>query len=678
MKSLKNEFRRDSVRLEGDDDKVVFFRIIWFFFQWFRVSGFKNELKQSSNPADTQEGDKKESLGTTALGQLIFTMDVFSFNLVLNATTTFTTHKNYVRLAQTVSLYAEMMHMLNSMYHSKDSTEQIMALGLMDRLFYGAEPIDRLPKLLSSWIPGTTTRDYVCDMVEICHMTLKLLEANKKASADIMESEEARQAIVNKKGKKIKIQTNDPVLQMKIAASDFEVNAYFARKIVSNNVVFMYTKLLDQYTLNSNQVNHRIVAFFLRLAKVKIVDGEDNPTQQIHPDGSGPMENLLAPKTTTLEPMLYNMHLILVLNKILNDPLIRNDKSYATTLSWAAGVIHNFATAATTVNPLLFVESLFKHPVPQRFCEMSANLYVSEELRMIAERELLLEVQRLEALAGDQSDDDEDMDQDEELEFVDMEESEPPQKAKKKRGTDADSSASEDENDDDEKHSRKQNGVAKKRRLQLQKGAKSPAEDSSDEEELEFEMEAPEATTAPKVAAQRKKNKLTKKTVDDSSDEEDVFAEKKDESSPDASSSEKMKRAKMTSLDDSSDEEIDFGESSKNAVRRRRPAFDESDEEEDEKELQDLAEQAKQEREKLKAIIDANSSDEEDETLESPATTRNATAEEMEIQDLAEQAQQEREKLKAIIDDNSSDEEGETLESPATTSNATAEGATQE
>lgn len=37
MKSLKNEFRRDSNRLE-DGDRTLFFRIVWFFHQWFRVS----------------------------------------------------------------------------------------------------------------------------------------------------------------------------------------------------------------------------------------------------------------------------------------------------------------------------------------------------------------------------------------------------------------------------------------------------------------------------------------------------------------------------------------------------------------------------------------------------------------------------------------------------------------
>ncbi len=87
MKSLKNEFRRDSHRLEASD-KVIFFRVVWFFSQWWRLS----------------RPDR-------SLGQLIFTMDVFTFNLVLTATETFHQHKHYTRMAQAVALYSEMMNL---------------------------------------------------------------------------------------------------------------------------------------------------------------------------------------------------------------------------------------------------------------------------------------------------------------------------------------------------------------------------------------------------------------------------------------------------------------------------------------------------------------------------------------------------------------------------------------
>jgi len=379
MKSLKNEFRRDSVRLE-DGDRVVFFRIAWFFCQWWRVSG--------------------KAKSQNALGQLIFTMDVFTFNLVLNATDTFQQHKKYARVAQTVALLSEMLHLLHVMYASKESTEQIMAMGLMDRLFYGGESLDRLPKLLSKWLPGTATREYLCDLAEVCHVTLKLLDTHAKACIEASAGTK-------------KIAEHDTVAKMKAAAADFDVSVYFARKIVSNHTVYMYTQLLSQYYVNAPHVNHRIMAFFLRLTKVQVVTPDANDAEM--------SLNLLATKTVTLEPMLYTVHLITVLNTILNDSSIREDKDYTTALAFAVKIVNNFAAAAQA-NPMLFVEAMFKHPLPHRFCELATNMYVSEELRMIAEREILMEEQaRFEKEVADtRENQDEEEEEDEELEFEDF------------------------------------------------------------------------------------------------------------------------------------------------------------------------------------------------------------------------------------------------------------------
>lgn len=203
---------------------------------------------------------------------------------------------------------------------------------------------------------------------------------------------------------------------MKTAAADFDVNLYFARRLVSNQTVFMYTKLLSQYSSNSTQTNHRILAFLLRLSKFRI-HLADPEAQQHHP---------LAAKTVTLEPMLHNVQVLLVMDRILNDQSIRKDKKFEPILSFATSFIHRLGRAAQE-NPLLFVEALFKHPVPHRFCDLATNMYVSEELRMLAERDLLLEEQRqLEDAGCDAEDGDSvndgggDDDSEEELEFEDF------------------------------------------------------------------------------------------------------------------------------------------------------------------------------------------------------------------------------------------------------------------
>jgi timeless len=348
MKSLKNEFRRDSHRLEVGD-KVVFFRIVWFFCQWWRLSR-----------------------NTGKLGQLIFTMDVFTFNLVLTSTDTFHQHKQHARLAQSVALHSEMMHLLLEMHGSKDETESVMARGLLDRLFYGAEPLDRLPRLLSRWSPGLSTREYLCDLVELCHISLKLLDTNQR---------ECRTAI--EKGIE---ERNDKVEKMRATAAQFDVKGYFCRKIVSNQLISMYTHLLGQYKVNSASVNHRILAMLLRISRTEIVAPEvQDADVPINPIGS---------REVTLEPLLFNIHLVVTAGKILGDPSIGNDqKDFRELIAFCTNFFSRFLSTSQK-NPMLFVETLFRQPTPHRFCELFSNLYVSEELRMIAEREILLDEQR--------------------------------------------------------------------------------------------------------------------------------------------------------------------------------------------------------------------------------------------------------------------------------------------
>jgi timeless len=404
MKSLKNEFRRDSARLESDD-QATFFRIVWFFSQWWRVSGTGGRRNHLDKSVESEAVEKGRDVSNGELGQLIFTMDIFTFNLVLNATDTFFQHKQHSQLAQAVALYCEMMHLLYRMYQSKETTEQIMALGLMDRLFYASESLDRLPKLLSKWSPSTNTRDYLCDVVELCHVTLKLLESNSKEALDGAQKDSKEKA--------------DAVARMKENAADFDVTSYLSRKIISAHVVAAYTYLLSHYSTNAAHVNHHIIAFFLRLSKFKIATNQDDAER----DEMGIPKNLLATKTVTLEPMLYNIKLIMVLNTILNDATIRHDPEFGFLLTFAASFMHNFCQSCQS-NPLLYVECLFRHVVPHRFCDWSTNHYVSEELRMIAERELLLEETRRFEGQEEPNDDvsNEEGDEDEpELEFLDDE-----------------------------------------------------------------------------------------------------------------------------------------------------------------------------------------------------------------------------------------------------------------
>ncbi len=403
MKSLKNEFRRESNRLE-EGDRTMFFRIVWFFHQWWRVGREQQKKKNALEKNETKKeiGEKSEeevvgggvkdaddelSSGDSSAHNLIFTMDVFMFNLVLNSTDEFYEHKKPAALAQTVALYTEMIHTLHIMYDSKDSTERMMALGLMDRLFYATEPLDRLPRLLSRWSPGVFSREYLCDLVECLHVTWKLLDSNAERCVQFLSSDGEH-----------KKRPKHAVEKMNLTASEFDKDHYFVRKFVSNQIVFMYTKLLSQYDVNAAHINCHIIAYFIRLSKFSIVHGNGDDDAEFD-DALG--KNELATKQSTMEPMLYNIGLFTVLDRILNDPTIRDKEDFAGLLMFASSFMKRFARAAE-INPMLYVEALFKHPIPHRFCELATNLYVNEELRMIAVRDLLLEDQRRYEQADDE------------------------------------------------------------------------------------------------------------------------------------------------------------------------------------------------------------------------------------------------------------------------------------
>jgi timeless len=374
MKSLKNEFRRESSRLEGED-KVIFFRILWFFSQWWRTSCEEGSMAAmySSKVDENIHVDPAKS----SIGQLIFTMDVFTFNLVLNSTDFFNEHKQFKNLSQAVALYVEMIHLLYTMYKSDDSTEHLMAMGLMDRLFYQQDPIDRLPALLSKWDHGTFTRDYLCDLIELTHLTLKLLDTNAKACESFRDDN-------LKKRLRKDDQPKDAITRMKSYAADFEVTVYLARKIISSKTISMFTQLLSQYDINATNINDHIIGFFHRISRFVVASDNDD---EFYGDN---IDEKLSDKNVTLEPMLFNIQLMGVLNEILNDSDVRKDQSFTGVLSFASQFVRHFAKA-TEKNPMLFVEALFSHQFPHRHVERCSSVYVSEELKMLAARDMLIE-----------------------------------------------------------------------------------------------------------------------------------------------------------------------------------------------------------------------------------------------------------------------------------------------
>jgi len=212
-----------------------------------------------------------------------------------------------------------------------------------------------------------------------------MLERHAQACADLVDETGKRKK--SKKNKKDTAHT-DTITKMKIAAADFDVMSYI-RKLSTAHNVYLYTQLLAQYAVNGTRLNHRLVTFLLRLCQFKIVVPEQS-NQDDDEIPRNPIANNT--KTVTLEPMLYNVRLLWVLHTILNDVAAVRDKALETVVQFAVRIVNRFAATAAD-NPMLLVEALVKHATPHRFCEALTNHYVTEELVMIAERNILLEEQ---------------------------------------------------------------------------------------------------------------------------------------------------------------------------------------------------------------------------------------------------------------------------------------------
>ena len=458
-KSLKGEFRRDSVKLQ-EGDQVLFLRFIKFVAQWWRLAKQQKHLKMIG--ADTNnEKSKQDTLSgmATCIGPLIFTMDVFTIDLVLRSIEQFQQLKQYPNLGVSVSVLSEMMYLLNTLFNSKESTEHVMALGLMDRLYYGSEAMDKLPHLISKWEPGTTTREYVADIVEICHMQLKLLESNE---------ERCRSADSKKKHE------DATVAQMQETARDFDLNSYIRKKLLSNHSVFLYTKLLSQFDRNSVTTNHRIVAFLKNRLSKQII---------YQPDEDEELSELPS-QYVSLQPMLYQFSTLRVLNRILSTASTLPSEQQKILVPWATSVVYDFSQAAER-NPMLWVEALVAPThVITRHCDQITNVYVSEELRMLMIKDQLQKQLYASRNEGQDSESDND-DEEEELEFdATLPEAPSTIPTTKRKILD-----DEDEDDTTKESLQTVEEQDQKKSLKRQKRAIED-DDESDEEELTFDTPA--------------------------------------------------------------------------------------------------------------------------------------------------------------------------------------------
>ena len=476
-KSLKGEFRRDSVRLNGEDDNILFMEFIWFVAHWWRLQ-----------PQQAVTSSSQKDQPTSCIGSLLSTMDIFTLDLIFRSMDDFMQRKQYEKMGSPVAVWVELLHLLQRLFHSKDESDQVIALGLLDRLYYNSEPLDRLPRLLSHWETDKLSREYVADLVELVHGQLKLLD-------------DATAAFGGTK----RLATDDAAVQQICeAARDFDCKAYVCKRLVSPHSIGMYIELLEHFEQNSVTTNHRIVAFLKHRVAKQVLQ-----TPQEDEEEDEAIRSKLLPSTTvTLQPLLYQYSLFVILERILSQSETLPKQDQSNLVPWATNLVHDFSQAVQR-NPLLWMEALLLGPTSRRrgfgnmarHCDDVSNVYVSEEFRMLLLKDQLQQQIEEGEDSGDENgenngpkgskpqrldDDDDDDEENEELEFEDA----PPPSSSV---TETISSA----------------GNSKRRRTVLE-------EDSSDDEE--DDTNAVNKVSAVKTS-QEKKRKLV---VEDDSEDESI------------------------------------------------------------------------------------------------------------------------------------------------------------
>ncbi|RLN72526.1 hypothetical protein BBJ28_00009789 [Nothophytophthora sp. Chile5] len=417
--SLKTEFRRGSNKLVSTD-RLQYFHLVWFLTTYHRLKlqALKSQYKHQLKAVERKKTELLNALDFTTQPPppperpvydekaVLSTLDMFSFNFILQSIENYALLKNYHGMTVSVQLLAEMMAYLAELTASDDPRFQRIADSLQHKIFYERDFLDRLPVLLKTWSPGLFSMAYVVDVVTLTHvrsrtgfLVFKVLDAQgtikvlsrrrayldkyvalydllrlgfvkvivvgltrqlsllmcrkkqkKKAPADgkSKEEEDSDDASTDEEETERQAQL---LMEMQRKEADFDVRKYFS-SMVSSDTIKMYCSLLANYRDNNPKVNHYIHSFFYRAKHFKIHEHEE----------------------WTMQPILFNIHVLLLFNKMLQDAYIQRLPEFKSVLDFIRGVVRDFFALAEK-NSLLFVECLLRQPYASKSCLLLQRNY---------------------------------------------------------------------------------------------------------------------------------------------------------------------------------------------------------------------------------------------------------------------------------------------------------------
>jgi hypothetical protein len=223
-------------------------------------------------------------------------------------------------VAVPIQLYKEMISFIRIMLESEGTVHNDIAMTAMFRIFYNPNPTERLdilPLVLKNWNPRHYSKAHMFTVIELCHETLQLLDI-----ADIYLVAEKKQVAKGSLSKKAieRLEGRDRNFG---AANNFEKSEYF-RRITTSTTVAMYTKALEYYRENTNQLNHHIYLYMKRM-KDHVLDtdefneDDDSDSEEYVGLSDADKKKKQAEKKPNLGHLLFNIGTLNVFNVILND-----------------------------------------------------------------------------------------------------------------------------------------------------------------------------------------------------------------------------------------------------------------------------------------------------------------------------------------------------------------------
>jgi timeless len=375
VKRVNEDLRRDDMRV-GPELELRYFDIIarLLHYNRLKLADDYKDFQTALSLSVSAQADKAAAVWEPNLKNVMDALDRMSFTRVTVAIDRMS--KNALKADDVViplTLYKEMVCYLRVLMESGLEGHHEIAIAALHRLFYATtEKLDPLPKLLSSWKAGTFPRKHLTMLVELVHETLKTLEtAHMRFKPDVMTLPNGDvvdlEAWAKKKYKrKAKGKNEMDLEQYVMACMRFRVDDYFKR-IVSNQTVRMYTRLLSLYATNDAAVNNHVYCFLRRMNTFMLEQEHKTPSSSGAKVTEGPAE-------VSLSYMLFNMHTFEVFSTIINDREVYQNPQMEPLVRLIKAILRKFGEAAEK-NRMLFVELLFPHARPHEFCCTLDSVY---------------------------------------------------------------------------------------------------------------------------------------------------------------------------------------------------------------------------------------------------------------------------------------------------------------